>query len=101
MREHLKETLPEHMVPTAFVALDSLPLTPSGKLDRRALPTPDPAAYMPRACEPPRGELEQFLALIWRELLGLDQVGRRDNFFELGGHSLMATQLVVRVNSVM
>lgn len=97
LRLHLKSVLPEHMVPGAFVTLASLPLTPNGKLDRRALPAPDATAYASRDYEAPQGEVEQILAGIWQELLGVERVGRRDNFFELGGHSLLIVQMRERL----
>jgi syringomycin synthetase protein SyrE len=86
------------MVPSAFVHLDALPLTPSGKLARRALPAPEQDAYVSRAYEAPQGELEQLLASIWQQLLGVERVGRSDNFFELGGHSLYAMRLIAKVD---
>jgi amino acid adenylation domain-containing protein len=101
LRAHAKETLPEYMVPSAFVTLEHLPLTPNGKLDRRALPAPELDAYAMREYEPPQGEVEEILAGIWQELLKVERIGRHDNFFELGGHSLLATQLVVRIRSAL
>ncbi|HZF30666.1 MAG TPA: amino acid adenylation domain-containing protein, partial [Gammaproteobacteria bacterium] len=86
-------------VPAAYVALDSLPLTPNGKLDRQALPAPEDTAYAHRAFEPPEGEIEQTLARLWSELLGVEQIGRRDHFFELGGHSLLAVRLLSRLQA--
>ena len=85
------------MVPAAYVALEALPLTPNGKLDRKALPPPDDEAFARAVYEPPQGEVEETLAAIWADLLGLDRVGRHDNFFELGGHSLLAVQLIERM----
>jgi amino acid adenylation domain-containing protein len=99
LRDHLKGALPEHMVPSAFVVLKSLPLTANGKLDRRALPAPEQGAYVSRQYEAPQGEVEEILAGIWQELLRVPRVGRQDNFFELGGHSLLATQVVIRIRS--
>jgi thioesterase domain-containing protein len=90
LRVLARAVLPEHMVPSAFVLLSLLPLTPSGKLDRRALPAPEADAYGRRKYEAPQGELETALAQIWRGLLKIEQVGRDDSFFELGGHSLLA-----------
>ncbi|WP_443092839.1 amino acid adenylation domain-containing protein [Anaeromyxobacter diazotrophicus] len=98
LRAFLQERLPDVMIPAAFVALPALPLTPSGKLDRRGLPPPDWASAELRGrYEPPRTPAEQLLASIWSELLGVERVGRNDGFFDVGGHSLLATQLVSRV----
>ncbi|AMO95406.1 D-alanine--poly(phosphoribitol) ligase, subunit 1 [Collimonas fungivorans] len=94
LREQLKAQLPEYMVPAAYVMLASLPLTPNGKLDRKALPAPEGDAFIQRAYEAPQGEIEQALAQIWSELLGVERIGRHDHFFELGGHSLLAIRLV-------
>ncbi|HEU4403667.1 MAG TPA: amino acid adenylation domain-containing protein, partial [Polyangiaceae bacterium] len=97
LREALARRLPASMVPSAFVLLDALPLTPHGKIDWRALPPPDAAeARGPEGGEP-RGVAEAMLASIWGELLGRERVGRGANFFELGGHSLAAMQLASRV----
>jgi amino acid adenylation domain-containing protein len=97
LREHLLRQLPEFMMPSAFVILERLPLTPNGKLDRKALPAPDAHAVVLKTYEPPQGEIEQTLAAIWSQLLGIDTIGRHDNFFELGGHSLLAVQLIERL----
>jgi arthrofactin-type cyclic lipopeptide synthetase A len=97
LRAHLLSKLPEYMAPAAYVRLESLPLGPTGKLDRKALPAPGADAYSRRGYEAPRGETETLLAWIWAELLKLERVGRHDNFFELGGHSLLAVTLVERV----
>ncbi|HEV2733246.1 MAG TPA: amino acid adenylation domain-containing protein, partial [Longimicrobiaceae bacterium] len=97
LRAHLGARLPEYMVPAAYVRLEALPLTPSGKLDRRALPAPEGDAYARREYEAPVGETETALAAAWSEVLGVERVGRRDNFFELGGHSLLAVRLVERM----
>ncbi|MCP1749048.1 non-ribosomal peptide synthase/polyketide synthase [Bradyrhizobium japonicum] len=98
LRAHVSVRLPEHMVPAAFVRLAVLPVTPNGKLDRKALPAPEDDAYARRTYEPPRGEIETALAEIWAELLGLERVGRHDHFFELGGHSLLAVRLLSRLS---
>jgi amino acid adenylation domain-containing protein len=97
LREQLLRELPEHMVPAAFVPLERIPLTPNGKLDRKALPAPEEDAYVRRSYEAPLGEVEAALAGIWAEVLGVERVGRRDHFFELGGHSLLAIKLIERM----
>ncbi|HEV7402892.1 MAG TPA: amino acid adenylation domain-containing protein [Chthoniobacteraceae bacterium] len=99
LRDFLQRQLPEHMVPTAFMILESLPLTAHGKIDRRALPEPDWArTRAATACVAPRTPEEQELAAIWSSLLGGIEIGVEDNFFsELGGHSLLATQVMSRV----
>ncbi|NIE84497.1 MULTISPECIES: non-ribosomal peptide synthetase, partial [unclassified Burkholderia] len=97
LRTHLLTTLPEYMIPAAYVALDILPLTPNGKIDRRALPAPDESAYARRDYAAPEGALETELAAIWQDVLGCERVGRHDNFFELGGHSLLAVTLIERM----
>jgi acyl-coenzyme A synthetase/AMP-(fatty) acid ligase/acyl carrier protein len=90
--------LPGHMVPSALVLVEALPLTPSGKVDRRALPAP--GAVRRQAAEPPRTATEATLADMWAALLGLPEVGVNEDFFELGGHSLLAAQLVARIEEV-
>ena len=100
LRSHLKSRLPDYMIPSAFVYLDALPLTSHGKIDRRALPAPD--AERPALAEAflaPRTGVEEMLASIWSDVLGV-RVGVNDNFFELGGHSLLATQVMSRVREV-
>jgi nonribosomal peptide synthetase DhbF len=92
LRTHLAQTLPEYMVPSAFVGMPALPLGPSGKLDRKALPPPELQAATPYAA--PRTPTERILAGLWAETLHLPRVGINDNFFELGGHSLMIVQLI-------
>ncbi|MEA2692634.1 MAG: hypothetical protein QOJ16_2021, partial [Acidobacteriota bacterium] len=97
LRRHLRERLPEHMVPGTFVVLPELPLTVHGKVDRRALPEPPAAEAGRLGFIPPVGPVEERLAGIWADLLRVGPVGREDNFFELGGHSLLATRVVSRV----
>ncbi|HEU0079426.1 MAG TPA: condensation domain-containing protein, partial [Longimicrobiaceae bacterium] len=97
LRAHLAETLPEYMLPAAYVRLERLPLSPNGKLDRGALPAPEDDALARRGYEAPAGAVEEALAEIWAEVLGVERVGRWDHFFELGGHSLRAVQVVSRV----
>jgi amino acid adenylation domain-containing protein len=96
LRAALKVDLPDYMVPSHWRLLDDLPLTSNGKLDRKALPLPDVEDWQ-RPFEAPEGPLEQQLAAIWGDVLGVAQIGRRDNFFELGGHSLLAAQASARV----
>ncbi|HYH81260.1 MAG TPA: amino acid adenylation domain-containing protein [Longimicrobium sp.] len=99
LREHLRRSLPEYMVPAAFVALERIPLTPTGKLDRKALPAPEYAA--PEAgYAVPENPVQEVIAGIWAEVLRLERVGARDNFFELGGHSLLATLVMGRVQEI-
>ncbi|WP_350307864.1 phosphopantetheine-binding protein, partial [Photorhabdus viridis] len=85
----LAQQLADYMLPSAFVMLAAFPLTPNGKLDRKALPAPDQSAAVTRDYEAPVGERETTLAQIWQNLLGLARISRHDHFFELGGHSLM------------
>jgi hypothetical protein len=93
IRAHLRAQVPEHMVPSAFVLLERLPLTPSGKVDRAALPAPAPPRAPDAGAHPPRTALEQAIAAAWRSALGLEQVGLHDSFFDLGGHSLLLAQV--------
>lgn len=97
IRTRLRVSLPDYMVPSTFVVLDALPLTSNGKLDRPALPAPPSVSCVPQSFEPPEGELENTVARIWKEVLGVDCVSRHDNFFELGGHSLLAVRVIGRV----
>ncbi|HXO26200.1 MAG TPA: AMP-binding protein, partial [Thermoanaerobaculia bacterium] len=98
LRRAVKAQLPDYMVPAAFKVLDALPLTAHGKVDRAALPAPDSARpALPEAYTAPRTPIEEGLAQIWADLLGLERVGVDDNFFELGGHSLLATQVISRL----
>jgi amino acid adenylation domain-containing protein len=98
IKNFIKPQLPDYMIPSAFVVVDNFPLTPNGKIDRRALPAPDLSArdlnvnYLP-----PRTPMEEIIANIWSKILGVEQIGVNNNFFELGGHSLLATQLISRI----
>ncbi|HXO28768.1 MAG TPA: condensation domain-containing protein, partial [Thermoanaerobaculia bacterium] len=102
LRGHLERQLPAYMVPAVFVVLPELPHTPSGKVDRRALPPPDAADVVPgTAYVAPDGPAEELLASLWSGLLGVPRVGSNDDFFALGGHSLLATQLVWRLRETL
>ncbi|WP_248807398.1 non-ribosomal peptide synthetase, partial [Pseudomonas sp. MWU13-2100] len=100
LREQLRLSLAEYMLPSAFVSLEAFPLTANGKLDRKALPAPDRSAVASRGYEAPEGDTEIAIARIWQDLLQLEQVGRHDHFFELGGHSLLAVKLIERMRQV-
>jgi amino acid adenylation domain-containing protein len=101
LRQYLEESLPDYMIPTAFVAMDAMPHMPNGKVDRRALPSPEPSSLSHEVSYVAgRTPLEESLARIWAETLGLARVGIHDNFFELGGHSLMVAQLVSRMRDI-
>ncbi|PHM40345.1 Amino acid adenylation [Xenorhabdus miraniensis] len=99
LRQQLAQHLAEYMLPSAFVTLETFPLTPNGKLNRKALPAPEQSAVAVRSYEAPVGEVENTLAQIWQELLGLARVGRYDHFFEIGGHSLIAVQLITHIQT--
>ena len=98
LRTRLSKALPEYMLPSAFVRLDAFPLTPNGKIDRKALPVPEGDAS--RAYEAPQGDAEEAVADLWQALLGIDRIGRHDNFFELGGHSLIAVTMIERMRKL-
>ncbi|MHB8461635.1 MAG: amino acid adenylation domain-containing protein, partial [Vulcanimicrobiaceae bacterium] len=99
LRSHLLALLPDYMVPAAYIAMDQMPLTANGKLDRLALPAPERNSFIVRGYEEPANNAEKVIARIWSELLRVDRVGRRDNFFELGGHSLLAMRMVERMRA--
>jgi acyl carrier protein len=100
IREALRQQLPDYMMPSIFVPLDAMPLTPNGKVDRQHLPVPPTArAALEDTYTPPRTPIEERLAHIWAEVLGLDRVGIDDNFFAIGGHSLLATRAMSRINT--
>ncbi|BAY78557.1 amino acid adenylation [Nostoc linckia NIES-25] len=100
LRQFLKAKLPEYMMPSAIVLLESLPLTSNGKVDRRALPTHELDSTLRELYVAPRTPTEEMLAQIWAQVLKVEQVGIHDNFFELGGHSLLATQLLSRIRNI-
>ncbi|MFD1319760.1 amino acid adenylation domain-containing protein [Micromonospora sonneratiae] len=101
LRDRLAAEMPEYMVPAAYVRLAAWPLTPNGKLDRAALPTPDGEAFGQRGYAEPLGLLETMIAAIWAEVLGIERVGRHDDFFALGGHSLLAMRLVSKIRQTL
>jgi acyl carrier protein len=95
----LVQTLPDYMIPSTFVFLETLPLLPNGKIDRKALPAPNQSRpELGHSLVAPRTAVEDTLTGFWAEVLGLNQVGIHDNFFELGGNSLLATQVISRIN---
>ena len=96
LRLHVKQQLPAHMIPAAFVVLDSIPVNTNGKVDRKALPPPSSRAVGAGYSEP-QTDLERMLAIVWQELLGVNRIGRHENFFDLGGHSLLAARLIARI----
>jgi acyl carrier protein len=98
LRAHLRERLPEYMVPGVMVRMEALPRTPNGKIDRRALPE---AGAPARGYEAPRTVEEEALAAIWAEVLGVERVGVHDDFFALGGNSLRAVQVVARIREAL
>jgi amino acid adenylation domain-containing protein len=97
IRSFLSDHLPDYMIPALFVQLDRIPLTPNGKIDRKALPEPE-RPIGNTEFRPPQNETERKLAGLWTEILGIDPIGLKDSFFELGGHSLKATSLIARVH---
>ncbi|HEY2914307.1 MAG TPA: phosphopantetheine-binding protein, partial [Candidatus Angelobacter sp.] len=102
LRSHLQGRLPDYMLPSAFVMVDSMPLTDTGKIDRSALPVPEEVRpELAQKYVAPRSALEQVLAGIFAEILKVERVGIQDNFFELGGHSLLATQVTSRIRQLL
>ena len=102
LRHFLKETLPEYMLPSAFVILEAFPLNPNGKVDRMALPKPE--AVRPGLDSDfvgPEGPIEAILVEVWQEVLGVAPIGTHDNFFDLGGHSLQVTQVMSRIHDTL
>jgi acyl carrier protein len=105
LQDYLSERLPDHMIPSAFVSLEAMPLTPNGKIDRRALPAPTFLSQTTYVA--PQNEVERQIVALWQEVLQVDKacpelrlrIGITDDFFELGGHSLLATQLIFRLRS--
>ncbi|MFN7141503.1 MAG: non-ribosomal peptide synthetase, partial [Limisphaerales bacterium] len=100
LRQRVKQRLPEHMVPSSVVVMDKLPLMPNGKVDRSALPAPQPENDRADSCMAPRTPSEEQIAAIWKELLKREHIGVDENFFELGGHSLLAIQVMARMRQL-
>jgi amino acid adenylation domain-containing protein len=100
LQRAIRKSLPEYMIPNIFVTLETMPLTPNGKVDRRALPDPELTPAEDNDFVAPSNETEMSLARIWQELLGVSNIGLHDNFFHLGGHSLLVTQLIARLRSL-
>ncbi|MCP4156321.1 MAG: AMP-binding protein, partial [bacterium] len=100
LRDNLSEELPDYMIPSYFVRMQTLPLTPNGKVDRKSLPEPGETALLTADYQAPTHETEKKLAQIWREVLGLKQIGINDNFFEIGGHSLRAINVISKIKKI-
>jgi len=101
LQSFLRARLLEHMIPSAFVLLDQMPLTPNGKINRRALPAPEISRpELEQRYVAPRNDIEVALVDLWQEVLGINPIGVSDNFFDLGGHSLKATRLLSKVRSI-
>ena len=99
LRVFLRQKLAPYMIPSGFVFLEELPVTPTGKIDRQALPRPDGARHLTSTAAEPRNHLERQLVGIWQAVLAVDRVGTRDNFFDIGGHSLLAAQMFAQVDA--
>ena len=97
LRSHLCQKLPDFMIPAVCVRLDAFPLTPNGKIDRRALPEPEMSDWERHMFVAPSTALEKHVAVIWSDVLGMEGIGIYDDFFALGGHSLLATQVLSRL----
>jgi acyl-coenzyme A synthetase/AMP-(fatty) acid ligase/acyl carrier protein len=102
LRAYLRQRLPDYMLPASFILMEEMPLTPNGKIDRKALPEPDRSRpTLTQGYVTPETEIEQLLTTIWQEVLGLDKVGRYDNFFDLGGDSISVMQVMIQVSQVL
>jgi aryl carrier-like protein len=102
LREHVRTRVPDYMLPAGIVLLEAFPLTPNGKVDRKALPAPEAATPAGAALSAsPSNELEARVARLWAEALGVEQVGREDNFFDIGGHSLLVVQVHRKLREVL
>jgi len=98
LREHLAKELPDYMIPSCFIQIGKIPLTPNGKIDRKALPEPDSCIKGGTEYKAPGNEIEEKLVKIWQEVLGAEKIGTNDNFFELGGHSIKAASMTARIH---
>jgi nonribosomal peptide synthetase DhbF len=98
LRSYLQAKLPEYMVPSTFITIDALPITPNGKIDHRALPDPAHATATAPG-KGPAGDVELALAAMWKDILGLEDIGAEDDFFDLGGHSIAAVRLIARIEN--
>jgi acyl carrier protein len=99
LRNYLQKHLPDYMIPSYFVQIEKIPLTPNGKVDRKSLPGPDKSLAVTTGYVPPGNEIEKQLIEIWQKLLNAKKIGINDNFFELGGHSLLAMNMVLRIQT--
>ena len=100
LKQWLRKLLPSYMIPSIVISLESLPFTPNGKIDRQTLPTPDATHYtLEQSAVAPRDAIEESIAEIWAQVLGIGQISIHENFFELGGHSLIATQVITRIET--
>jgi acyl carrier protein len=101
LRSFLQENLPDYMIPSAFMRMKAFPLTANGKVNRRALPTPDTSRHIEGDLVTPRDRIEETISQIWVQVLGVERLGVYDNFFELGGHSLLATQVISHIRDIL
>ncbi|HLP88085.1 MAG TPA: amino acid adenylation domain-containing protein [Nostocaceae cyanobacterium] len=101
LNQYLRKKLPEYMIPSAFITLNTIPLTPNGKVNRRALPAPENTHQLTNNFTAPRSPIEEILAAIWSQILSISPIGINDNFFALGGHSLLATQVISRIRKTL
>ncbi len=102
LREYLKRSLPDYMLPSVFIKLDAFPLTPNGKIDKKVLPSPSGASdELTQIYVPPENSVQTQLCSIWADVLGIERVGIRDNFFDLGGHSLQASRVIARLRETL
>ena len=101
LQDFLREKLPSYMIPSTFVVLAEMPLTPNGKIDRRALPVPEGRSDLEEAYVMPQTETERVIAAVWQKALKLEKVGINDNFFSIGGHSLLLVNVQIKLNEIL